>query len=241
MFNYFVNFYFSGPELLDELEEVKRQKSLNLNPMKNEISKADEYLLNMGIQLLPKKIMSKNLFGNKLSSYQSQDSEENVSDYSRTKNINISNGERYSNFMNYSDNINENRISSDYNNSQNNNNNCINRNSNEYNNNNKFVNNKNNNYNNNYNSDKSIFRNYSSDDATVYEKLPKIVNKSESVILEKNPVLKVPENFVPKTKKAAHQIILLEIKRLSIVLADLQNNEKKLKSKVRFLLFSKIK
>ena len=194
--------------------------------MKNEISKADEYLLNMGIQILPKKIMSKNLYGNKISSFQSQDSEENVSDYSRTKNSNNVNGEKYGNFMNCNDNINENRISNDYNNSQNNNYN--NRYSNEYNNNNRLMSNKNNNY----NSDKSMFRNYSSEDAVVYEKFPKIVNKSESVNLERIPVLKVPEKLIPKTKKAAHQIILLEIKRLSIVLAELQNNETKLKSKV---------
>ena len=215
---------------MDELEEVKRQKNLNSNPIKNDISRADEYLLNMGIQILPKKIMSKNLYGSKISNFQSQDSEENISDYSRTKNINNVNGERYSNFMNYNDNMNENRILSDYNNSQNNN--YSNRYNNEYNNNNRFVNNKNNNY---Y-SDKSIFRNYSSDDAVVYEKFPKIVNKSESVNIGNIPVLKVPENLIPKTKKAAHQIILLEIKRLSIALAELQKNEMKLKSKVRYSL-----
>ena len=174
--------------------------------------------------------MSKNLYGSKISNFQSQDSEENISDYSRTKNINNVNGERYSNFMNYNDNMNENRILSDYNNSQNNN--YSNRYNNEYNNNNRFVNNKNNNY---Y-SDKSIFRNYSSDDAVVYEKFPKIVNKSESVNIGNIPVLKVPENLIPKTKKAAHQIILLEIKRLSIALAELQKNEMKLKSKVRYSL-----
>ena len=230
-----------GPGILEKLEITEKKKNnTESQEEKNGNSSADNYLKNLGITLLPKKFSNRNIFP-KNERFCSLDSYEIISekekfrqDYFNRKNRSESERERDGNDDN-------NNVNNSY---DNNNNFSNNSNYNNNNNNNSSLNNNigNNNIdNNNSSSTRNSYQRSKNEEKISYENQNfnhLSIGKDEKADKKEKNISSI--NLIPKNKIDAQTIILLEIRRLSVSLTELQKNKIKLELKVTKKLFLSI-
>lgn len=229
-----------GPGILEKLEKTEKKKNnTESQEEKNGNSSADNYLKNLGITLLPKKFSNRNIFP-KSERFSSLDSYEIISekekfrhDYFNRKNRSESERERdgnddNNNVNNSYDNNNNFSNNSNYNNNNNNNNSINNHNSLNNNNGNNNIDN------NNSSSTRNSYQRSKNEEKISYENQNfnhLSIEKDEKADKKEKNISSI--NLIPKNKIDAQTIILLEIRRLSVSLTELEKNKLKLELKVQ--------